>query len=67
VSDILIASEEDMKVLTMLIKKFQGSFPEFKGPITPTESVIAQKKVIEDITLAQTGFFISHKGNKEWL
>jgi hypothetical protein len=56
-----------MKVVAMLIQKFQVFYPEFKGPITAAESVIAQKKVIESMTLEQTGLFLSHKGNKEWL
>jgi len=53
--------------MMVLMQKFQVSYPEFKGPITAAESVAAQKKVIEGITLEQTGMFLSHKGNKEWL
>ncbi|RDW73404.1 NAD(P)-binding Rossmann-fold containing protein [Coleophoma cylindrospora] len=60
-------SEEEMKGLIVLIQKFQAVYPDFKGPITPAESVVAQKKVIEGITLEQTGSFLSHKGNKVWL
>ena len=63
----MIVSEEEIKFFTGLIAKFQAAYPEFKGPITAAESVTAQKKVIEDITLEQTGLFLSHKGNKVWL
>lgn len=56
-----------MKSTEFLIKKFQVSYPDFKGPITPTESVTAQKKVIEGMTLEKTGAFLSHKGSKVWL
>jgi hypothetical protein len=63
----LIVPEEDLKAILVLFQKFQVAYPEFKGPIKAAESVVAQKKVIEGITLQQTGSFISHKGNKEWL
>jgi hypothetical protein len=56
-----------MKGIMVMMKKFQVSYPEFKGPITAAESIAAQKKIIEGITLEQTGSFLSHKGNKEWL
>lgn len=56
-----------MKVITTLFQKFQIAYPDFKGPSTAAESIAAQKKVIEGVTLEQTGFFLSHKGNKEWL
>jgi len=48
-------------------QKLAHVYPDFTGPITATESVMAQKKVIEGITLEQSGSFLSHKGNKEWL
>ena len=51
----------------VLMQKFQDIYPHFKGPITAAESIAAQKKVIQDITLEQTGSFISHKGSKQWL
>jgi hypothetical protein len=56
-----------MKGIMVFMQKVQISHPDFKGPITAAESIAAQKKVIEGITLEQTGSFISHKGNKEWL
>jgi NAD(P)-dependent dehydrogenase (short-subunit alcohol dehydrogenase family) len=66
-SDRLIVSDEDIKYIMAQMQKFQVAFPSFKGPITAAESIALQKKVIEDITLEQTGYFLSHKGNKEWL
>lgn len=56
-----------MKVLMVLAQKFEVAYPDFRGPAPASESVAAQKKVIEGITLEQTGFFLSHKGNKVWL
>jgi hypothetical protein len=56
-----------MKGIVVMSKLFQVAKPNFQGPITPAESVIMQKKVIEDVTLEQSGSFLSHFGNKEWL
>jgi hypothetical protein len=50
-----------------MVEKFKKVYPNFKGPITPEESVQMQLKVINQITVNDTGAFISHKGNKEWL
>ncbi|KAF3071499.1 hypothetical protein CFAM422_006088 [Trichoderma lentiforme] len=41
--------------------------PEFKGPIEPAESVKMQLKVIETTTIKQSGEFLSHFGNKQWI
>jgi hypothetical protein len=50
-----------------MIEKFRNLNPAFTGPITPEESVRMQLEVIHRITVNDTGAFISHKGNKEWL
>jgi hypothetical protein len=63
-----LATEEEMKEIVPMIKSFQVAYPNFQGPITPAESVIMQKKVIENITLDQSGSFLSHSAaSKEWL
>lgn len=41
--------------------------PDFKGPIEPQESVEMMRNVIDAATVAETGAFISQKGNKEWI
>jgi hypothetical protein len=56
-----------MKGIIVMMQKFQVSYPDFKGPINAAESIAAQKKIIEGITLERTGSFLSYKGNKEWL
>lgn len=56
-----------MKQFSGLFKVLQAAYPHWKGPITPGESVTHQRKVIEDLTLEQSGQFLSHWGNKEWL
>lgn len=50
-----------------MVKKIQLGYPDFKGPITPKESVEAVLDVVNKATLKDTGVFISHKGNKEWV
>ena len=47
--------------------KFAALYPEWRGPITPQESVTMMTKVFDTLTPADTGKFVSHKGNKEWL
>lgn len=66
-SNRLTVSEEEMKGIIELFGKLQTAYPDFMGPATAAESIAAQKKVIEGIPLEQTGSFLSHKGNKEWL
>ncbi len=56
-----------MKGVTALFQAFQTLYPTFQGPISAAESILAQKKVIESFNLEQTGSFVSHFGNKEWL
>ncbi len=50
-----------------MLQKMQAWRPQWKGPIIPAESIKYQKKVIDDITLEQSGDFVSHWGNKECL
>lgn len=53
-----------------MISGFQKVKPTFsteKDYITPPESVKSVLKVIDNATVADTGAFISHFGNKTWL
>lgn len=50
-----------------IFKKLQALDPEFKGPITPEESVRLQLQVINGATVKDTGKFVSQHGNKQWL
>lgn len=53
-----------MNVLTEMFRKYE---PNFKGPLRPEESVDMQMKVIQNITLKDSGEFLSHLGTKRWL
>ncbi|KAG1886058.1 hypothetical protein F4604DRAFT_60194 [Suillus subluteus] len=62
-----LATEKELEQLMAMIGKFRNAYPDFTGPITPEASVRMQLEVINRITVNDTGAFISHKGNKEWL
>lgn len=63
----LSATEEEKKFMQLLAPYFLNAAPDFKGPMQPEQSVEMMRKVIDSVTVAETGAFISHKGNKEWL
>ncbi|KAK0103210.1 hypothetical protein ONS95_005244 [Cadophora gregata] len=60
--------EEDIKYFTKILGGFKKVSPYWNGiPLTPAESVGHQFNVIENLTMADTGKFLSHWGNKTWL
>ncbi|KAJ7723333.1 hypothetical protein DFH07DRAFT_759546 [Mycena maculata] len=46
---------------------FRKVSPNFEGPLTPQISVKTMLEVIDRWTVEETGAFVSHHGNKEWL
>ncbi|KAL5528167.1 hypothetical protein ACEPAF_7303 [Sanghuangporus sanghuang] len=60
-------TEEDLKKFEAMVASFRKAYPDFAGPITPEESVRAILVVVDKATIENTGAFISHKGNQEWL
>ncbi|KZT43097.1 NAD(P)-binding protein [Sistotremastrum suecicum HHB10207 ss-3] len=63
-----IPPPEVLAEFAKMIAKFKTLAPEWDGqPITPEQSVEMVLKVIQDATLDQTGGFVSHHGNQEWL
>lgn len=56
---------EEFKMLSKSIAKV--ATPDFKGPMSPEESVKLQLAIINRWTVDQSGAFVSHHGNKEWL
>jgi hypothetical protein len=63
----ITATEEEIKEFSVLMQKFQLAYPHWKGPMQPVDSVKMQKKVIDNMTMEQTGQFLSHRGDKSWL
>lgn len=62
-----LAPAEVMPRIGIMMGDAMAINPNFKGPITPAESVTMQKKVIEGITMKDSGSNLSHFGNKEWI
>ncbi|OAX42087.1 NAD(P)-binding protein [Rhizopogon vinicolor AM-OR11-026] len=58
---------DELERFNVMIGKLRKVYPDFTGPITPETSVRMQLEVINRTTVDDTGAFISHKGNKEWL
>lgn len=46
---------------------FSSLYPHFNGPISPAQSVPLMKNVIDNMTVEDSGAFLSHLGSKEWL
>ncbi|KAJ8581230.1 NAD(P)-binding protein, partial [Rhizopogon salebrosus TDB-379] len=57
----------ELERFAAMIGNFRKLYPDFTGPITPETSVQMQLEVINRVTVDDSGAFISHKGNKEWL
>lgn len=57
----LVAAYEKMR------QSFLKLEPDWKGPITPKESVDLMMKVMDGVTLKESGAFLSHHGNQHWL
>ena len=54
-------------MVVMFQKLFQKFKPSFQGAITPKQSVTMQLAVLDKLTPSDTGKFLSHNGNKDWL
>jgi hypothetical protein len=63
----LTATPEEMKAYGEMLAYIRVIAPNFEGPITPEKSVSSMFEVIERWTVEDTGAFVSHHGNKEWL
>jgi len=62
-----LPTPEQMELFQKLMAGNLKLNPNFKGPVTPEESVKLQLQVIDNVTIQDTGSFISHFGNKEWI
>jgi NAD(P)-dependent dehydrogenase (short-subunit alcohol dehydrogenase family) len=63
-----VATPKQLEEFAHMVKTFQIGSPHWNGqPITPEESVSKMLNIFKGLTIKDTGAFISHKGNKEWL
>jgi len=58
---------EAMPLIQKMAGGFQKVYPHWQGPISPTESVGYVLNVFDNVKPEDTGKFLSHLGNKEWL
>ena len=58
---------EFQKVYDGMIARFKEVYPHFERPFTPEESVTAVLNLVDTYTVKDTGIFVSHKGNREWM
>jgi NAD(P)-dependent dehydrogenase (short-subunit alcohol dehydrogenase family) len=68
-TDSNLAPEPVLKALSAMVGKFQDYAPDWKGAITPAESVRMVLHVIEEASVEKGdgGNFVSHFGNTQWL
>lgn len=59
--------DKDSEESQAMSRSFAKVAPDFKGPITPEQSVKMQLEVLNRWTVENTGAFVSHFGTKQWL
>ncbi|RFU30924.1 hypothetical protein B7463_g5405, partial [Scytalidium lignicola] len=65
---LALMSPEVQQQIGVMLADFKRMDPNFPGrPISMEESIKGQKKVIEEVTIEQSGAFLSHHGDKKWL
>ena len=64
-----IATDEEKQGAAVMLGRFAEYAPDFRGPITPRESVGRVLSVIDKASVegGDGGSFVSHFGNKQWL
>lgn len=68
-SDLLLATEEQLKGLAGMLGAFARYAPNFKGPSPPETAVQDVISVMEKASVkgGDGGSFVSHYGNQQWL
>jgi hypothetical protein len=64
---LLAASAGAVEEFKMLSRAVPKAAPDFKGFITPEDSVKKQLEVLNRWTVEESGAYVSHLGNKQWL
>lgn len=64
----MIAPPEQLPFLGQMMTAFKKAFPSWNSvPAAPVDSVTAMLDVINKAEKKDSGAWVSHKGNKEWL
>jgi len=60
-------TDEQMKEMKEMAASFKTRYPHWTGPMTPAESVRLMLGIIDNLTVQDSGKFVSHKNNREFL
>ncbi|KAF5342953.1 hypothetical protein D9758_014945 [Tetrapyrgos nigripes] len=61
-------SEEELNDIMKTFARFKSVYPEWSGiPMTPAESVKLMLDIMDNSSVEDSGKFVSHKNNREWL
>ncbi|KAF7983093.1 hypothetical protein HWV62_24023 [Athelia sp. TMB] len=58
---------KELEGYQQMLAFFRTFKPDYEGAITPTQSVSMMLELIDKWTVEDTGSFVSHHGNKDWL
>ena len=64
---LALGTDSELELYNKLVDGVKKIVPEFERPLTPEESVKLQLEVIKNVTVKDSGAFISHHGDKNWL
>lgn len=59
--------DDQMKEIVDMMASFKKRYPHWTGPMTPVESVKLMLGIIDNLTVQDSGKFVSHKNNREFL
>lgn len=62
---LLVGKEETDAFYDSTVKMIREAHPDFEGALTPEESVSAQLKTIQGMTIEDTGRFYNQNGKDE--
>ncbi|KAK7455811.1 hypothetical protein VKT23_010844 [Stygiomarasmius scandens] len=61
-------AEEELGEINEMVTAFKNAYPDWTPkPMTPAESVNLMLGIIDNLTVEDSGKFVSHKNNREWL
>jgi len=60
-------TDEQMKEIMEMAASFKARYPHWTGPMMPAESVKLMLGIIDNLTVQESGKFVSHKNNREFL
>ncbi|KAK7455790.1 hypothetical protein VKT23_010821 [Stygiomarasmius scandens] len=61
-------TKEELEEFNEMVIAFKRAYPDWTpNPMTPAESVNLMLGIIDNLTVEDSGKFVSHKNNREWL